>query len=123
MKIREAFIKTQQYYGITAAGICDRSGISRSNLSEFRRGRRDMTTESFDRMLTAMDEIAPGARRFFAEELAGVKIFSPTKVAQDMNREETAEFLLAIADRLRDINDTPQSRKPKGETASLISSC
>lgn len=69
--INQLLDKTIQQYGIVAKQLASQAGISENHLSEFRRGKGDITTGILGRLIEAMDELAPGSKRYFCLMLAG----------------------------------------------------
>lgn len=65
------FNETLKAYKITASDLCREVGLSTSALSNFRNGKKNLTTETFHKLLLAMDKVAPGSRRYFCTLLAG----------------------------------------------------
>lgn len=101
---REAFIRTQSYYRITGMALHEVTGISRNHISEFINNKRDMRTESLDRLVQAMEELEPGAFQFYTDELRGKKykanIVDPAALIDDMDNQQMSEVMYAIARRM-----------------------
>ena len=98
---REAFIRTQSYYRITGKALHEITGISRNHISEFINNKRDMRTDSLDRLVLAMDELEPGAMQFYTDELRGKKskvtIVNPKALVDKMDNKQMSELMFAIA--------------------------
>lgn len=101
MNHREAFIKTKRYFGITGSRLHEVTGISTSHISEFLNYRRDVTTSVFDRLISGMEELEPGALQFYTEEIRGKKFrFSNNSLnalIDSMDNEQISELMLTIA--------------------------
>ncbi len=98
---REAFIRTQSYYRITGMALHEITGISRNHISEYINNKRDMRTESLDRLVQAMDELEPGALQFYTDELRGrkskVTVTNPKALVDAMDNKQISELMFAIA--------------------------
>jgi transcriptional regulator with XRE-family HTH domain len=102
MLIREAFDQTLEKYRIGAKMLADAAGVSDSTVSQFRRGKKGMTDEMLDKLLKAMETIAPGSRGYFCSLLAdrslserGILVGS----IDDIPEEEIPRLLISIARR------------------------
>jgi transcriptional regulator with XRE-family HTH domain len=91
--MEEIFDLTLKRYGIQGKALANLSGVSENHISEFRRGKlkTGVTTDCLLKLLEAMDQLSPGARRFFCDLLAGKK-----KLPQGFQSE--LEFLIDAAD-------------------------
>ncbi len=91
--MEEIFDLTLKRYGIQGKALANLSGVSENHISEFRRGKlkTGVTTDCLLKLLEAMDQLSPGARRFFCDLLAGKK-----KLPQRFQSE--LEFLIDAAD-------------------------
>ncbi|MEG4115327.1 MULTISPECIES: hypothetical protein [unclassified Microcoleus] len=90
--IHEIFDQTLRRYGIQAKALSALSGVSQNHISEFRGGKlkTGVTTDCLYRLLLGMDELSPGARRYFCDLLAGKK--QPQGFGAEL------EFLINVAD-------------------------
>ncbi len=91
--IHEFFDLTLKRYGIKAKSLSDLTGVSQNHISEFRshKLKTGVTSDCLWRLLTGMDELAPGSLRHFCDLLAGKK--KPQQgFAEDL------EFLIEAAD-------------------------
>ncbi len=91
--MEEIFDLTLKRYGIQGKALANLSGVSENHISEFRRGKlkTGVTTDCLLKLLEAMDELSPGARRFFCDLLAGKKKFQH-------GFDNELEFLINAAD-------------------------
>ena len=102
MRIHEAFHTTLEEYSITGRMLADEAGVSGSMVSQFRRGKKGMTDEVLDRLLTAMERIAPGSRRYFCNLLADSSVSEKgilLSLVDDVPEEDIPQLLMAIARR------------------------
>jgi transcriptional regulator with XRE-family HTH domain len=98
--LRNIFKQTKKDHGITGKAISRLTGVSENHISEFLNGNRDMTSQTLWRLVEAMDELSPGAKRDFGLRLAGLSQGLTTLVEQ-MPPEEVSDTLTAIAESLR----------------------
>lgn len=90
--MEELFDLTLKRYGIQGKALAALSGVSQNHISEFRNGKlkTGVTTDCLLKLLQAMDELSPGARRFFCDLLAGKKKYQN-------NFTDELEFLINAA--------------------------
>jgi transcriptional regulator with XRE-family HTH domain len=107
--MHEIFDRTLRIHGITGSKLAEVTGLSTTHISEFRRGKTNPPCNTLQRLLDAIDEISPGAKRDFCMQLAGIPSsfvepsIPPRKLAIDeMNSLELAQLLIAVADKLQD---------------------
>ena len=102
MKIHEALHTTLEEYSISGKMLAEQAGISGSMVSQFRRGKTGMTDEVLDKILTAMERIAPGSRRYLCDLLADSSVSKKgilQSLVDDVPEEELPQLLIAIARR------------------------
>ncbi|MHC5762963.1 helix-turn-helix domain-containing protein [Nostoc sp.] len=75
--IHQLFKQAQDIYGIKGKELAKLAGISANHLSDFRSGKTWLSPEVLMSLLAAMDELAPGSRRYFCQLLADQPV--PTK--------------------------------------------
>lgn len=101
------FDQTLKFWGISGKELSGKSGISENHISEFRRGKGDITTNVLWKLLQAMEQIAPGSGNHFFYLILGQKMEHSSvgerleqliEVADD---EETERAMLAIARKWR----------------------
>ena len=68
--IHQLFKQAQDIYGIKGKELAKLAGISANHLSDFRSGKTWLSPEVLMSLLAAMDELAPGSRRYFCQLLA-----------------------------------------------------
>lgn len=62
--------ETIKIYGIKNKDLASLAGVSPSYITEIRKGRANPTGEIIEKLLGAMETLAPGARRYFCDRLA-----------------------------------------------------
>lgn len=83
------FDQTLKEFKISGKALAEESGASPSQISEFRKGKRNLSSAQLERVMVAMDAIAPGARLRFCILCAGT-----------MSHSQLAALLNSVADRL-----------------------
>lgn len=68
----EALKKVKKNRKITGKELSRQTGIAEGNISEYFSGKVNMTLPVLDLIVEAMEKISPGARRDYAQELAGI---------------------------------------------------
>lgn len=98
-KFCNIFDQTLKRYRIKATELSARAGVSNGLISEFRKGRKATTTDTLERILDAMEELAPGSKGHFYQQMAG----SENLIEQVSNipDEQLAVLIDVAADRLR----------------------
>lgn len=95
------FDRTLKVYDITGKKLAEVSGYSTTHISDFRRGKTNPSVKTLDELLNAADQIAPGAKRYFCQQLAGGSV-APVELAIDnLSSADLARLLIAIGDRLQ----------------------
>ncbi len=64
-KFGELLKQTQDYYGITNKELAAVAGVGAQHLSDFRSGKGSLTLDTFWSLLQALDDISPGALKYF----------------------------------------------------------
>ena len=102
MLIHEVFDKTLEEYNISGRMLAKVAGVSESAVSQFRRGKKGATDDMLNKLLTAMEELAPGSRRYFcgllADSSGDAKKLLIASV-NDLPEEDIPQLLIAIARR------------------------
>ncbi|OKH10816.1 hypothetical protein NIES593_22710 [Hydrococcus rivularis NIES-593] len=91
--LREFFTQVKRHHGITGKEISELTGISQNHISEYLHGKRDVTSDVLWRMIEAMDEISPGARRDLAKKIAGDR---PEITYEELDEDELAEEMIKM---------------------------
>jgi len=119
MSIHKCFDETLKKYNITGASLARQVGISPSHISQFRNGKGgDVSHTTLEKMLEALESLAPGSKLYFCLLLAGKNpvefLANPSSDLSTLvlaaSQEEKAEILNALADWVlnsRKTTDTP----------------
>lgn len=95
--LREIFKKVKANSGVTGKAISQHTGISENHISEYLRGKRDVTSATLDRMIDAMDELSPGAKKYFGDSISG-RILN--QAIEDLEDERLGELVVRASDEL-----------------------
>lgn len=68
----EALKKVRKKRRILGKELNRETGIAEGNISEYFTGKVNMSISVLDQIVEAMEKISPGARRDYAQELAGI---------------------------------------------------
>ena len=103
MLIHEAFNETLKRYKISGRALAQAAQASESLVSQFRHGKKGVTDDMLDSLLQAMQQLAPGSRKYFCSLLAGdpIKLGVSKGEFKDISEDEIPELLIAIARRWR----------------------
>ncbi len=116
MNISKSFDETLKRYGITGAVLSKKMGISPSHISQFRNGKGGAVSHTtLEDMLNAINEIAPGSRRYFCqllaeEPLSEKKINSGEKLIEmieNASDDEMVMVMMAMSRRWKSKSRTP----------------
>lgn len=82
--------------------MADISGIGKSQISLFRSGKRNVSSETLELLLDAVEKIQPGAQCYFCSVLARQPLSEPeiTTQIRQMGPQEIAQILKVLADRV-----------------------
>lgn len=103
IKIGFALDRTLKHFDINAGKLAKISRVSPSQISEFRKGKRNLGSDAIDRVLANLDGMAPGSLNYFCWQLAGGKPSLQDEIAY-LQPKELALLLNAIADKLHTAN-------------------
>jgi hypothetical protein len=106
MRIYKAFDlmmnRLEVEYGIQPKMISQLSGVSASQLSQFRSGKgSDLVCRKLDKLLDAAEQVCPGAKRIYAEILVGC----------DIGEADVASQLFALAEKLQSCKSVVNQEK------------
>jgi transcriptional regulator with XRE-family HTH domain len=103
MLIHEAFNETLKRYKISGRALAQEAQASESLVSQFRHGKKGVTDDMLDSLLEAMQQLAPGSRKYFCSLLAGepIRLSVSEGEFKDISEDEIPELLIAIARRWR----------------------
>jgi DNA-binding Xre family transcriptional regulator len=108
MLINEAFDAMLKELSIKAQDLCDRSGVSKSRVSQFRNGTGcDIGVRSLDALLDAAQSVNPRAKQVFA------MYYGETSTSiNDMSMAEKGELMIALGKSIHSsINTDSESLK------------
>ena len=106
MNHREAFIQVKKFYGIENKALHLQSGVSLGHISKFINYKQDMTSASLDKLINAMDELIPGAKRYYCGLLLGESLVNTREAARNMSFKDMANMMSAMADALEAAGET-----------------
>jgi len=105
--LSKRFDQTLDIYRISAKNLSKLTGITEGHISEFRRGKRDVSTKVLFRLLDAMEDLAPGAKSYLlmTEDMPTTTYKAPLqKMLSDMiqvaEKDELLDAMNAIAHKL-----------------------
>ena len=98
--LSKSFDLTLKHYKISAKALAEESGASASQISEFRNGKRNLSTIQLERVMVAMDTIAPGSRHHFCMLMSGENPVALEEQVKSLNSKQLAALLNSVADRL-----------------------
>ncbi|MBD3557392.1 hypothetical protein H6S82_00720 [Planktothrix sp. FACHB-1355] len=103
MLIHEAFNETLKRYRIGGRALAQAAEVSESLVSQFRHGKTGVTDQMLDKLLQAMQQIAPGSRKYFCSLVAGepAGVTTVEKIIEAISEDEIPDLLMAIAQRWR----------------------
>jgi transcriptional regulator with XRE-family HTH domain len=97
MNFNQALNSTLKEFGISAKQLAEQSGVTPQSISEFRRGKRTIQTDSLEKLL----EYLPfEARMYFFSLLLGEKISAEHLVA-GMDDSQMSDLMMAIANKMK----------------------
>ena len=102
--LKEIFTEIKSRHGITGKALSEATGISQKHISEYINGKRDVTSSTLWRMIEAMDELSPGAKKDFGCELA--ELWKPTdlkNLVAGMSIAQLNQLLFFVAETLEKI--------------------
>jgi predicted transcriptional regulator len=112
--LNEYFKQTMNHFGIKGTELSKRFGCGSGYISDIRTGKCNPPIDRFWELITVMDEIAPGAKRYFGNLIAenydrvspedlAVSI-EPEELVALMSNEQLSKLMLAIANRIGNID-------------------
>ena len=115
MSHREAFIRTKRYYGIQGSKLSRHTGVDENRISEFinlkkdgsGKYKRDLASSVLDTLVQGMEELEPGAKQFYIQELMGKDIklsCDPEILVNSMDDRDISDLMFAIANRMSENN-------------------
>ena len=110
--ISELFDATLKWYKISAKELSKLTKVSENHISEFRRGKGDVSTTVLSKLLDGMEILAPSSKQHFWQLILGEKQSSLTlkeeflKIIHLANEDELLDGLTIIANRFRYIRNS-----------------
>ena len=102
----EALRKVKEARRITGKDLSRETGITEANISGFFNGKVNTKVSTLDRLVEAMEKISPGARRDYAQELAGIVSIDEggdsllEQQINDLPKESKKQLIMAIVESL-----------------------
>lgn len=103
MEYNEALDQTFNHFKINAKAVADRAGISAQTISDYRRGRKDLSTRYLKKILNNLQE---EEKKYFSR-LAGISCEingDVRKQLDQMTAEELSQLVVAIGQRIPQIS-------------------
>ncbi|MBD2341224.1 hypothetical protein H6G64_30095 [Calothrix sp. FACHB-156] len=99
---------TIKRYKISAKDLSKLTKVSENHISEFRRGKGDISTTVLAKLLDGMETLAPGSHQHYCQLIAGVEKQSVSSLKQSLfdiidiaDEDELLDAMGAIADRFK----------------------
>lgn len=128
MDFNQAFDRTLKNFGISAKWLAEQSGVAAPTISDFRRGKKSIQTDSLGKLLGALPT---EAKLNFFSLLLGQGIGAENLVAA-MDNDELSAVVMAVAHKLKgglaeasacgDSQSLSKNTDPKGVCEELIAS-
>jgi transcriptional regulator with XRE-family HTH domain len=100
--IHQFFREVQDRHGIKGKDLAEKVGINAGHLSQFRSGKASITLELLWRLVEAMDELSPGARKDFGLMLAGCNEEEDVEITRKLETQDLSKVLIAVAKTLQE---------------------
>jgi transcriptional regulator with XRE-family HTH domain len=97
MNFNQALNSTLKEFGISAKQLAEQSGVTPQSISEFRRGKRTIQTDSLEKLLECLSF---EARIYFFSLLLGEGISAEQLVA-GMSDDQMSDVMMAIANKIK----------------------
>lgn len=97
MNFNKAFDSTLKEFGISAKQLAEQSGVAPQSISEFRRGKKTIQTDSLEKLLECLSF---EARVYFFSLLLSKKISAEHLVA-GMSDDQMSDVMMAIANKIK----------------------
>ena len=97
MNFNQAFDSTLKNFGVSAKQLGEQSGVSPQSISEFRREKKSIQTDSLEKLL----EFLPiDAKVYFFSLLLGEEVLIEHLIAK-MDNDQMSDVMIAIANKLK----------------------
>ena len=107
--ISASFDSTLKRYRISAKELSKLTKVSENHISEFRRGKGDVSTNVLLRLLDGMEKLSPGSKRHFCQMISGQSQHSVeqslVQIIQVADEDELLDAMGAIATRFRHLRN------------------
>lgn len=114
--LSSSFDATIKRYRINARELSKLTGVSGNHISEFKNGKRDVSSALLLRLLDGMNELAPGAKQYFWQLVSepspqplGKSLIQIIQVAEE---DELLDAMAEIANRFRCLRNYPEVSTP-----------
>ena len=97
MNFNQDFDTTLKEFKINAKQLAEKSGIAPQSISEFRRGKKTIQTDSLEKLL---ESLPFEAKAYFFSLLLGEKISAEELVA-GMDNNQMSDLMMAIANKIK----------------------
>ena len=129
-QIHKLFKRAMDRYGVQGKQLAELAGITPNQLSEFRNGKKWLSQRNFEALLEGMDQLSPGAKKYFCELLAGEALEVNKEqdsnkrlieLVENANEDDIDALLLALGKKLKkNLNNQPISRNYSPDYESAI---
>lgn len=104
MRFHEAFDETLKECGISAKWLAQKAGLTPTTISEFRRGRKSLGVENFEKLLYALPKEVQEhfQRKIFFSSISGEGDIWTT--IDSMSTKELSQLIIAIAQRIPEVD-------------------
>ncbi len=110
------FKDTMDHFGIKGTELSKHFGCGRAYISDIRNGKCNPPIDRFWELITAIDELAPGAKKYFGNLMAGnhddflledlAANVEPSQLVAAMSNEQLSKLTMAIAKRIGNMNQS-----------------
>lgn len=104
MRFHQAFDETLKECGISAKWLAQKAGLTPTTISEFRRGKKSLGVENFEKLLYALPKEVQEhfQKKVFVNSIKGEGDIR-TKI-DSMSTEELSQLIIAIAQRIPEVD-------------------
>jgi len=104
MRFHQAFDETLKECGITAKWLAQQAGLTPNSISEFRRGKKTLGVENFEKLLYALPKEVQEhfQKKIFISSINGEGDIRTT--IESMSNEELSQLVMMIGQRLTEVN-------------------
>ena len=124
--INKYFKQTMDRFKIKGTELSKEFGCGQSYISDIRVGKCNPPTNRLWELIETMEKLAPGARRYFGNLVAGndttyfleaiAKDIEPSEMIEMMDNEQLAKFMLALAVKLgKELKNQKKSEQTETE--------